>query len=154
MAMSRLLLNVKSSQAFQDKLLQRSTSLDPSKSIRVDTSLRSPTPQSVMEYEMNNVSPGEVTNTYLYPESSRGMALRLDTMFAHENPEDTQKGDDWSIQPNQSSSITQSLWWWMRPKRVGDMHVHIDIADGNDPLEPKEAGGLKESRLGRYDHWL
>ena len=155
MAMSRLLLNVKSSQAFQNAPLQHSSSPVPSKRIQVDTSLRPLTPQSDIEYEMNQVSPAEVVNTYLYPESSRGMALRLEAMFAHENPEHAPKEDDLSIHPIQSSSITQRLSWWMRPRRVGgDMHVHIDVADANDPLELKEAGGLKESRLGRYDHWL
>jgi hypothetical protein len=153
--MSRLLLNVKSSQAFQDTNVQRSNLSVPRKRLQTDTSLRSPSPQSAIEYEMNRVSPSvEVANTHLYPESSRGLALRLEAMFANENAETAQKGDDLSIHPMQSSSIIQRLSWWMRPRHVGDRHVHIEIADGDDPLEPRQAGGVKESRLGRYDHWL
>lgn len=54
-------------------------------------------------------------------------------------------------------------FWWMKPKlnpsssggpnRTNSQEVYVYVED-YVPEGPSEVGGLRESRLGRYDHWL
>lgn len=153
--MSHLLLSVKSSQALQDSVVHQL--IGPPQRNSTPLPRRSPTPHAAYGFELNRVIPSDA-NTYLYPESSRGLAIRLEAMFGPEGQQtDPVKGDELAVpqQPEPSSSISGRLPWWMRSRRpLGDMHVHVDAIEPEDPLEPREEGGLKESRLGRYDHWL
>lgn len=155
MAMSHLLLSVKSSQALQDSVVHQL--IGPPQRNSTPLPRRSPTPHAAYGFELNRVIPSDA-NTYLYPESSTGLAIRLEAMFGPEGQQtDPVKGDELAVpqQPEPSSSISGRLPWWMRSRRpLGDMHVHVDAIEPEDPLEPREEGGLKESRLGRYDHWL
>jgi hypothetical protein len=56
--------------------------------------------------------------------------------------------------------LNQRTFWWMFRRRGSQTNIHVDI----DPEEYEDAdstrwawddvGGVKVSRLGRFDHWI
>lgn len=57
-------------------------------------------------------------------------------------------------QRTRAGEYQDTRWWWLRMPGSGEDRVSIDanVVERWDPGDP--GPGVKESRLGRYNHWL
>lgn len=148
-AMSRLLLNVKSSQVFQ-------TTLSFSRREQGATSHRISILKNGNIPGANRIISRDEGHVQMFP-ITRGQPVGLHTTMMVEDDDNGSGG--WEENRTRVSMIPSSmepkLPWWMRPRQPnGDLHVQVSYGDTSDSVHPADEGGLKISRLGRYDHWL
>jgi hypothetical protein len=57
-------------------------------------------------------------------------------------------------QRTRAGQYQDTRWWWLRMPGSGEDRVSIDanVVESWDPRDP--GPGVKESRLGKYNHWL
>lgn len=138
-AFSRLLLDVKTSEVFEKKREESSLPRTASplqefamtRSVDTKHLQREKHMHSPMSYHMNDIS--------------------RPSFHPKDHDDDHHTSDRGSTVQSQKSH--RRFWWLFRRPHSSSRDIHVDIL-ADDELGADNVGGVKDSRLGRFDSWL